>query len=116
MLADEVYALNSLPKVHIDREMNGHFALNDLCMELNQVIDSQTVRDVELTMLEEKIKSKWDLSQEFKLTRRRNKEIDFVLQEYEELVWRVAGQFSERDLQGIKEMLAVGRGEDHFDR
>lgn len=79
MLADEVYALNSIPKVHIDRMQAGHFALNDLCMELNQVIDKETVRDVELTMLETKIRDKWDLSQEFKLTRRRNKEIDFVL-------------------------------------
>lgn len=116
LLADEVYALNSLPKVELNRSMHDSFALNDLVLELVQVIDVQTVRDVELTILEDKIKNEWDLSQEFKLVRRRNKEIDFVLQEYEELVWRFSGQFGERDFQGMKDMLSVGRGEDHFDR
>ena len=89
--ADELYALNSLPKVEIDRQSSGHFALNDLCVELASVLDWQTVRDIELTVLQDKIRHEWDLSQEFRLTKRRNKEIDFVLQEYEELAWRVSG-------------------------
>lgn len=46
----------------------------------------------------------------------RNKEIDLVLAELEELAWRVSGKFTDRDVRGIKEMLEIGRGEDLFDK
>jgi hypothetical protein len=113
---EEMFALNSLPKVELLREKHGKFSLNDLCVELSQVIDKDTVRKVELSCLEKKIAEEWKLSHEFKLVTTRNKEIDLVLAELEELAWRISGQFTDRDVQGIKEMLEIGRGEDHFDQ
>jgi hypothetical protein len=89
--AEEIKTLNSLPKVEIIRETHGKFSLNDLCVELSQVIDKETVRKVELSCLETRIRSQWKLSEEFKLVQSRNKEIDLVLAELEEIAWRMSG-------------------------
>lgn len=53
--ADDMFTLNSVPKVHLTRETHGKFALNDLCVELSQIIDHKTVRNVELSCLESEL-------------------------------------------------------------
>ena len=71
--------------------MHGDFALNDLLLEVSQVFDQQTVRDLELTCLQHAKKQEWQLSSEFKLVTRRNKEIDNVVERLEEYAFRSAG-------------------------
>lgn len=53
--------LNSLPRVQVDSKLHGSFALNDLVFELSQVFDNETVRAVELTCLQESMRSQWQL-------------------------------------------------------
>lgn len=85
-------------------------------LELSQVFDNQTVRAVELTCLQETMKNDWQLGSEFRLVTKRNKEIDHVLEKYEEVAYRCAGQFNSVDSQSIKDMFLVGRGLDSYDR
>lgn len=47
---------------------------------------------------------------------KRNKEIDIVLNKFEEIAYRASGQFNENDYNSIKEMFLVGRGMDTYDR
>lgn len=46
----------------------------------------------------------------------RNKEIDIVLNELEEVVWRMSGMFSDKDYENIKKMISVDRNKDSFDK
>lgn len=49
--ADDFFTLNSIPQVQLIREKHGDYALNDLCVEVAQVLDRETVRNVELSCL-----------------------------------------------------------------
>ena len=60
-------------------------------------VDDQTVRKVELQVLEDSLKSKWKLNSDFRLVERRNKEIDHLMREMEEVAWRAAGQFNAKE-------------------
>lgn len=62
------------------------------------------------------MKKEWNLASDFKLVDHRNKEIDLVLEELEEIAWRTSGQFTQNEVKAIKDMFLVGRGQDHFDR
>ena len=55
------------------------------------MVDKDAVRKVELSCLEQTIRDEWKLSHEFKLVTTRNKEIDLVLAELEEVAWRISG-------------------------
>lgn len=46
--AEDIYALNSVPKVNIDRERHENFALNDLVLELSHFLDEEVVNRVEM--------------------------------------------------------------------
>ena len=59
-------------------------------LELANFIDSDTVRAIEYSFLEDSLKKDWQLSDDFRLVERRNKEIGLVLQETEEMTWRAA--------------------------
>ena len=48
---EDIYTLNSVPRVKIDRNQHGKFALNDLVVELAQIFDNETVRRVEISCL-----------------------------------------------------------------
>ena len=87
---EDVYALNSLPRVHIDDEQKRAIALNDLLLELSHFVDGETVRKVELGLLENQLRADWQFSDDFRLVDRRNKEIDLVMKQMEELTWRVS--------------------------
>ena len=76
--ADDLYALNTLPGVSINRVNHGEFALNELVLELSHMIDRDTIRKTELKLLEKTLKSEFNLSDDFNLVDQRNKEIDFV--------------------------------------
>lgn len=89
--------------------------MSDLLLELSQVFDRDTVRDVELSCLQESIKEKWHLSKDFDLVNRRNRQIDQVTEQLEELAFRSAGQFTETERKAIKDIFNVGRGIDFYD-
>jgi len=50
------------------------------------------------------------LDSDFKLIEQRNKEIDIVQEELEELAWRTSGQFTDKEVKAVKDMFLVGRG------
>jgi hypothetical protein len=75
---EDFYALNNITGVEFDRKQHGAFALNDLVLELSHLIDRDTIRKVELKMLEGKLKHEFALGHDFSLVDRRNKEIDLV--------------------------------------
>ena len=112
---EDFYMLNSLPRVDISAPERERISLNDLVMELSLFVDSETVRQVELGLLEENLKKEWKLRDDFQLVSRRNKEIDLVMQEMEEVSWRAAGQFSDREKQQIEDIVFFDRGLDAFD-
>lgn len=56
------------------------------------------------------MKKEWNLASDFKLVDQRNKEIDLVLEELEEIAWRTSGQFTKNEIKAVKEMFLVGRG------
>lgn len=76
---EDIYALNSLSRVSIDKDQKSAIALNDLVLELNNFVDSETIRKVELGLLEDTLKQEWKLSEDFRLVSARNKEIDLVM-------------------------------------
>ena len=82
---DDFYALNSIPKVEFDRKTHGNYALNDLIVEVANFLDGDTVRKVELSVLESNLKKRWNLAEGFRLVESRNKEIDLTLKEMEEV-------------------------------
>ena len=69
--------------------------MNDLVLELSHFIDPEMIRKVEVGLLEANLRRKWQLSEDFNLIERRNKEIDLVMHEMEEVSWRAADMFDQ---------------------
>ena len=46
----------------------------------------------------------------------RNKEIGLTLNELEEVAWRMSGQYAKDEVQGLENVLSVGRNTDFFDK
>lgn len=83
--------------------------MNDLVLELSHFIDEEVVNKVEAELFSERMRRDWGLSKDFKVIETRNKEISLVLNELEEVAFRSAGQFTEKDLENIRKMLSVKR-------
>lgn len=113
---EDLYTLNSIPRVELKRENHNDYALNDLVLELSHFVDPETIRRVELSCLQDSLREKWELSADFQLVNTRNKEVELVLQELEETAWRISGQFNEKDVANIHGMVDVGRGLTKVDR
>ena len=112
---EDFYALNSLSRVDINASQQHEIALNDLILELSHFVDTETVRKVELGLLEDKLRQKWKLADDFNLTEKRNKEIDLVMHEIGEVSWRTAAMFDESEKQYIEDMVFFDRGLDAFE-
>jgi len=56
------------------------------------------------------------LTSNFKLIETRNKEIGLVINELEEVAWRMAGMFTEKDIEYVKKMVSIDRNKDSFDK
>lgn len=67
-------------------------------------------------MISNRIKNQWQLADDFSVVETRNKEISLVINELEELAWRMSGAFDERDVDTIKTMFSVTRNRDYFDK
>ncbi len=55
------------------------------------------------------------LNDDFKLVAKRNKEIDLVMREMEEVSWRAAGMFNQHEKQYLEDITFFDRGLDYFD-
>jgi hypothetical protein len=60
--------------------------------------------------------NEWGLGKDFKLVESRNKEIGIVVGELEELYYRLAGMFDNKDYENIKKMFSINRNQDTFDK
>jgi hypothetical protein len=114
--AEDIFALNSIPNVLIDRKKHGNYALNDVVMELAHFLDEEVINRVEMHILSDKVIKDWGLPQDFKIIETRNKEIGMVLNELEEVAWRMAGMFDQRDIDTLETMFSINRNKDYFDK
>ena len=89
--------------------------MNDLVLELSHFIDPETIRKVEVGFLEENLRREWQLAEDFNLIERRNKEIDLVMHEMEEVSWRAADMFDQQEKSYIQDIAFFDRGLDAFD-
>ena len=112
---EDFYGLNSLSRVDINADQRDEIALNDLILELSHFVDTETVRKVELGLLEEKLRQKWKLADDFSLVEKRNKEIDLVMHEIGEVSWRTAGMFDNSEKKYIEDIVFFDRGLDAFE-
>lgn len=79
-------------------------------------MDEDVVNKIETEIFSDRLRKEWGLSPDFKVIETRNKEISLVLNELEEVAWRSAGMFSEKDFEYLKAMLSVKRNKDYFDK
>ena len=114
--AKSLYALNSVSRVSFERERHGLYSLSDLVVELSHFLDEDVVNKIETEIFSDRLRKEWGLSPDFKVIETRNKEISLVLNQLEEVAWRSAGQFDEKDLGHLKAMLSVKRNKDYFDK
>jgi len=92
MTPQDFYALATIPGVQFDRQTHENFALNDLVLEMAYFVDRDTIKRVELKMLESKLRTDFGLGENFALVEKRNKELDYLHQELEEAQWRLAAK------------------------
>ena len=107
--------LDSLSRVHLGDYERNQIAVNDLALELSLFVDTATIKQVELGLLEDNLRTDWRLSEDFTLASRRNKEIDLVMHQMEEVAWRAANQFNAKEYETLKSLAFFDRGDDAFD-
>mmetsp|Transcript_30076 Transcript_30076/g.29577 ORF Transcript_30076/g.29577 Transcript_30076/m.29577 type:complete len:316 (+) Transcript_30076:378-1325(+) len=112
--SDDNGKFNSLKLVDISGLEN--YALNDIALELDHFIDDEIINNLQKEIKVENLKDLWDLSPDYRFTERRNKEIDLVLGELEEKAYRYGGQFTDQEIEGMKRMYKINRGEGIFDQ
>lgn len=112
---EDSYLLNSLHRVSINEDLRHEIALSDLVLELANFVDTDIVKKVELSILEDSLKKKWKLADDFKLVEMRNKEIDLVMRQMEEISWRAASQFDKKEQKILEDLVFFDRGGDAFD-
>lgn len=88
---EDFYALSQVPNVDLNIEEHGQFALSDLILELQHFIDDDFVNRIEQQMISERVKKTWELPQDFQVIETRNKEIGIIINELEEIAWRMSG-------------------------
>lgn len=84
-------------------------------LELSHFLDEEVVNKIEAELYSERLRNEWGLSTDFKVIETRNKEIGLVLDELEELAFRSAGMFTDKDVDFIKRMISVKRNKDIID-
>jgi len=107
MTPDDIYALNQISGVQLDSSMHGNFSVNDMIVEMSHFLDEEVVNRVETDLITDRVRKEWSLPQDFQILETRNKEISLTINELEELAWRMAGMFDERDQATIKEMFSI---------
>ena len=59
--AEDIFTLNQIPNVEIDRAAHGQYSVNDLVLELSHFIDDEVVNRVEVQLMSDRIKEEWSL-------------------------------------------------------
>jgi hypothetical protein len=85
-------------------------------LELNHFLDEEVINRVETEIFGARVAKEWGLSKDFKIIETRNKEINLVLNELEEVAWRSAGRFSDADFGYVQNMVSIQRNKDFFDK
>jgi hypothetical protein len=85
-------------------------------IELAHFLDEEVINRVEMHILSDKVINDWGLPSDFKIIETRNKEIGMVLNELEEVAWRMAGMFDQRDTETLYTMFSINRNKDSFDK
>lgn len=65
MSPEDLFTLNSIPRVDIDRKQHGNFALNDLVIELSHFLDQDLVEKVNMSLLSNDMRKEWGLHPQF---------------------------------------------------
>ena len=63
--AEDIFTLNQIPNVEIDRAAHGQYSVNDLVLELSHFIDDEVVNRVEVQLMSDRIKEEWSLPKNF---------------------------------------------------
>lgn len=114
--AEDIYTLNTIPNVEFIKNKHGHFAVNDIVLELSHLIDEDIINRIEHEMISKRLRTTWNLPKNFQIVETRNKEIGNVINELEEITWRMSGMFDEGEIETIKAMFSIKRNQDAFDR
>lgn len=112
--SEDLTHLHSLPLV--DTTGLGNYALSDLVLEMNVLLDHRTIQNIQEEVYVDYMKYEWGLPPTFSMNERRNKEIDLVMGEIEEKAYRFAGKLQKYELEGLKEMYKIKRGDGVFDK
>lgn len=78
-------------------------------LELSHFLDEEVINRVETELISQRLRADWDLPKDFKVLEARNKEVSLVINELEELAWRLAGVFDERDSEALVKMFSINR-------
>ena len=69
-----------------------------------------------MDIMSSRLRDEWDLPEDFQIIETRNKEISIVLNELEEVAWRMAGTYSDGEVDTLKTMFSIRRNQDAFDK
>jgi hypothetical protein len=76
-------------------------------LELSHFLDEEVINRVEMEIFGARVAKEWGLAEDFKIIESRNKEISLVLNELEEVAWRTAGRFSDKDYENVTNMVSI---------
>ena len=116
MEAKTFYAINSISRVQLDRDNHGQYAINDLILEISHFLDEDVINKIEMEIFSKRVQKEWGLSKDFSLIETRNKEIGIVINELEEVMFRLSGMFNDKDYEYVKKYLSITRNKDTFDK
>jgi len=114
--AEDIFTLNQIPNVNIDRKKHGEYALSDLVLEVAHFLDEEVVNRVELEIMSSRLRRDWDLPPNFQIIETRNKEISSVINEFEEVAWRMAGVYDDQHINTLVKMFSINRNQDAYDK
>lgn len=114
--AEDIFTLNQIPNVSLERKKHGNYALSDLVLEVAHFLDEEVVNRVEMEIMSSRLRQDWNLPSNFQIIETRNKEISSVINEFEEVAWRMAGVYDDDHTETLVNMFSINRNQDAYDR
>lgn len=114
--AEDIFTLNQIPNVSLERKKHGNYALSDLVLEVAHFLDEEVVNRVEMEIMSSRLRQDWNLPSNFQIIETRNKEISSVINEFEEVAWRMAGVYDDDHTETLVKMFSINRNQDAYDR
>jgi hypothetical protein len=112
--ANDVYSLNSLYNVEIDKKYND-YSLSELTLQFSLFIDNATINKLLLSLYENFVIKK-NKSQTSPIFNYENKEQSLISNEVKETLWRLSSFMTEEDKIKLRDMLRVKRNKTKFDK